>query len=487
MKIFKRVILVFLCFVFTHKKNNQLLYASNSLPPFTNVKEKNDDQINNEKNEESNPEDNQSDNLQIFSATTDLSVDTTTSYLQDILSPVDPVIERLNEYQKGSWHQHIFYKEDGINYTIYDFLTGNENKPTNWRVIVDYYKNQSVAKNNLQFYQFRITDSIIVWTEKINIRELYRFSTFLTQNHDIIHINTFENNDIGRAMILSGVIWAVPTSSYWIPSFIRGFFMDPQPLFSGILKPGQYFKSECFEIYTCLHGFKLGNKSDGVAYYFVPFGQMISTASDDSNYVSKIGYKITFVGRFDKVSKTRMKININNNVFRKSEFELNENSLNGENDFAIAYIEPKNNIHGSLKEHMISLHPRLFDTQDTHLPNINNNNVNLDRKGFLSKKERLFLIGYTEDRRVSVPFDKSKQITISTNLTEYEPKLLNQRYNTTLPNMPGMSGGGVIRCQISSMENVCAIIGTLFGIHYLPGTESQIGTINTQINPIDKP
>ncbi len=102
---------------------------------------------------------------------------------------------------------------------------------------------------------------------------MYRFKKFTQENPQIININPLENNDIAKTIIVSGVIWVTPSSSFTFSEIIERIFIGTEPLFSGTLKPGQSFNSDHFQVYKCLHGFKSGNKINGVDYYFVPFGQ----------------------------------------------------------------------------------------------------------------------------------------------------------------------------------------------------------------------
>ncbi|MBA4249177.1 MAG: hypothetical protein C0432_00440 [Candidatus Puniceispirillum sp.] len=78
--------------------------------------------------------------------------------------------------------------------------------------------------------------------------------------------------------------------------------------------------------------------------------------------------------------------------------------------------------------------------------------------------------------------DPAKRITLSTNLTDHIQNV-SSRFQSGLPNFSGMSGGGVVLCDINSNQNSCSLVGTLFATYYLP-SESSSSQIHKHVNKI---
>lgn len=80
------------------------------------------------------------------------------------------------------------------------------------------------------------------WMRELNLREIYRFKELVTANPNLINNNNYATDDLVKARSLSGTFWEVDTT------LVNP--IDAEPIFSGMLVPGQDLTNPTYQVYT---------------------------------------------------------------------------------------------------------------------------------------------------------------------------------------------------------------------------------------------
>ena len=352
---------------------------------------------------------------------------------------------------------------------------GTEVKVTNHPIkrlngVVEYFGAAANPPNWMR--DLRNNDTPRKWTRNLNLREIYRFKSWIRNGREnLISDANFPTDDLVKARSLCGAFWKVDTSGH----------DNATKIFSGILVPGQPFANASYQVYTCMHGFSFGNSTHNIAYYFVPYGVEVDSNPRSQRYVGHKGFKVTQVQHFR--GDHEVEVGINDFFFQRGLESISAETLYREKDFAIATIEGETSTHTPLKD--ILLDVGLINGATTQLPTINALDglapvdINAD---FNPNEERLFSIGVASKPRA----DLSHGIIVAPSLTredvldsplrsfgnnenEKNPVDIRSRpeeRSSSVPSYPGMSGGPILRCRLDPANEAnkkCAIVGTIWG------------------------
>jgi hypothetical protein len=245
-------------------------------------------------------------------------------------------------------------------------------------------------------------DSPRTWADNLDLREIYRFKSFILAHPDLIGDAHHATDDLVKARSLSGTFWRVPITPPGAQPRLA------TPIFSGMLAQGQAFGGP-YRVDTCIHGFQDGNMANNMTYYFVPYGVVATGVCDpdlgiaDPDYVPNKGFKVTHVRRFrDADPPAGTNLDINNAFFNEGSPELTEEVLYRERDYALATVEGTTGTGLALRDILIGTGLGIVQAAHAQLPSINTplpdvaaadalHPVDLDA-GF-GADERLFAIG----------------------------------------------------------------------------------------------
>jgi hypothetical protein len=381
--------------------------------------------------------------------------------------------------------------------TIRNYYQSYQNNPVEWISSV-INRNVYVKKKFLTKLTAILANdkSPRAWRGELNLMEVYRFRAFVN-NANLINNANYVTDDLVKARAISGTFWEVDTNG----------IQHAERSFSGMLVPEQAFNNAAsYQVYTCMHGFNSGNTNDNIAYYFVPYGVEAEVRSNRDNYVTRRGLRVTHVRHFWPVNNTPVPNDGTNTEINDVFFNLGNVDvarIYNQRDYAVATIEVQTAPQTALTAGVnvggtVTLPQLLNDVRDRanlgnlpeiqiNLPALNRNNgQNLDTvdntQQFNPANERLFVIGYTS--HLNADLDNTG-ITISTTLTNegavdgprrsFEnnqnvqiPSYIGSRAEeatSSLATFPGISGGAVLRCRLSSQttDKRCAVVGTVWG------------------------
>lgn len=408
------------------------------------------------------------------------------------------------EWQKGTIEQHLVNAFNtnrwirrtnatkisaNLNADIESYYNGTlkdpENIPNNYLPAnpVDW----DTCRNNYSIDNLALNDSPRQWLKKLDLREIYRFKKYIEDLRDLpvnpvnlINNINYATDDLVKARALCGI-------------FVVHYGTEVCGHFSGMLVPGQAFDNATYSVHTCMHGFGQGNSSNGtninITYYFVPYGVTVHDSSEDpTNNAAQKGFKVTSIRQGGQQNA----ISFNTLVSATAPATLYR-----QNDYAIVTIESTNAGGESLYDILRSVdnanpigaaivHGEGNNNQITNLPNINEvGDLQIDTvSNFNPAEEKLFIIGRTPN--VSCALDnfglaicimlKNEALTHNENRSSENNENIKNPANkvnigtlnesfSSLPSYPGISGGVILRCKMSSLDGSkkCAFIGTNWG------------------------
>jgi hypothetical protein len=325
-------------------------------------------------------------------------------------------------------------------------------------------------------------DSPREWLQKLYLRELYRFQSYITVTHtNLINNTNYATDDLVKARSLCGIFWIVDRTDT--------ANITAEKAFSGMLVPYQAFGNTHYEVYACGHGFTSGNARNNITYYFVPYGVEVddNPAPLNNNFAGKKGFAVTEIKR--GTAHTAAFQSINDEYFEKTHIKtVNQYD---QDDYAVVRIQgtntctTKNTLKEALADALIDgTRLGIVKDTDTHLPNINSRTTIDTATPFNpNNNERLFIIGWASQ---NFELDSSG-LTVSTSIINNEtltpsprrslkddeyvkvPTDIGQKTNeycSSLAVYPGMSGGSILRCKMDTGDEgikACAVIATLWG------------------------
>lgn len=246
-------------------------------------------------------------------------------------------------------------------------------------------------RNDLDLY-----DSPGQWMDKLNLRDFYRFQHLISTHPQLINNSNHVNDGLVKARSLCGTFWIVDSSDMANITAERAF--------SGMLVPNQAFGSVHYEVYTCAHGFTMGNTcktagivNNNIAYYFVPYGVLVHNNSEDTDhFVATKGFRVTEIkcGIEDSAAFK----SIDDQYFEQSRI-VTVNPYN-QDDYASVKINPENasERRNTLKETLEDAEINgtklnIVQSDDKYLQNINSEfSINLATQFNPHEHERLFII-----------------------------------------------------------------------------------------------
>ena len=340
-------------------------------------------------------------------------------------------------------------------------------------------------------------DSPRAWMRNLNLREIIRFKDYVIANPNLINNANYATDDLVKARSLSGILWRVDITGH----------THAASGFSGMLVPGQGFGLIEYQIYTCMHGFRHGNGTNNVAYYFVPYGVTVSSNPGDANYVCRKGFKVTHVRHFRNYPQEGENIDIDTAFFNAGSIHMNTAAIYSQRDYAVATVRGGTDTHESLKNILMGTALAFIKATDINLPVLNTaagapNSVN-QAAAFNNADERLFIIGSASRPAAAL----NQGLAVSTNLTIQGPQNAPRRSfaddeNTktpaniqarpqedysSLPSYPGISGGPILRCRLdpnNPANKKCVIIGTNFGAERIFTAGNQLQEFGNIVNKI---
>ena len=406
-------------------------------------------------------------------------------------------IDLFNAYSKKSWQSRTVRHSKGYRLPISDAIINIFNVAIWDKGAEDKITPPISALENFSAHlesNFKLDDNPEEWLSKISFKEIMRFKNFLKHNNTLISDDNFANDDLVKVRAMSGVFWVVDTSGA----------EEAEATFTGMLVPGQSFGLMTYQVLTCFHGFRRGNKTDNVAYYFVPYGVAVDARPGRDNYVVNKGFKVTHVTHYRR--NQEMHQSIDDQYFDKNSFKISDQMLYSERDLAIAFVEGKTLPQGS-QVHEKTLHTvllqtnlNLFHAGDTHLPMLPYRNEPLS-VGMDKTEERLFNIGLAAEPELEF----SHNMIVSTSLRVGDsvgraprrafisaqnvknPDPIDSRREegaSFVASYAGMSGGPILRCKLTpdSAGKKCVIIATLWGDGRIFDESSKIISLKSIVN-----
>ncbi|CAO5682065.1 MAG: hypothetical protein HEEMFOPI_01577 [Holosporales bacterium] len=407
-------------------------------------------------------------------------------------------IDIFNSFSDGSWqskkvehhNDYILSISDAI-IRIFNNTKWNNRQNTTDKIIppIDALFPFSNYYDNC----FELDDTPEEVLSKISFKEICRFKDFLQHNPTLILDNNFATDDLVKARSISGIFWIVDTTGE----------TQAQPLFSGMLIPGQSFGLMTYQVLTCFHGFRFGNAQNKTEYYFVPYGVAVDSLPESDNYVVNKGFKVTHITHYRSNGENHL--SIDDQYFNENSQSISDDICYSERDLAIAFIKGKTlplkdegkNLHTVLLQTNLNL----FHADDIHLPVLPHKNEFLSVE-MNEEEERLFSIGLAAEPELAL----SHNMIVSTSLktgdrVKHAPRrafLSEQNHNPPsfissrneegscfLASFGGMSGGPILRCRLdpNNVNNKkCVVIATLWGDGRIYDDSSKIIAMKSIVN-----